>query len=156
MPSSPRPRPAARPARGASRPAGADAGAKAGAAGGEVVAPRNSYTRIYAAVRRIPPGRVATYGEIATRVGLPGQARVVGYALSALAGSTSVPWHRVINAQGRVSARGDGAGSSVTQRLLLEREGVRFDAGGRTSLEQYGWPARRGAARRPRRAADGG
>ena len=85
--------------------------------------------RIYAVVRRIPRGSVATYGQVAERAGYPGHARQVGYALHALPPGTTVPWHRVINARGEVSARADGEG--LTQRLLLEREGVRFDARGR-------------------------
>ena len=85
--------------------------------------------RIYAVVRRIPRGSVATYGQVAERAGYPGHARQVGYALHALPPGTTVPWHRVINARGEVSARADG--EVLTQRLLLEREGVRFDARGR-------------------------
>ena len=101
-----------------------------------------SHQRIYAVVRRIPAGRVATYGEIATRAGLPGQARLVGYALSALPASSLVPWHRVINARGEISARAAEPAGSLTQRILLEREGVRFDARGRVSLVRYGWRPR--------------
>ena len=85
--------------------------------------------RIYAVVRAIPRGTVATYGQVAERAGYPGHARQVGYALHALPPGTTVPWHRVINARGEVSARADG--EVLTQRLLLEREGVRFDARGR-------------------------
>ena len=110
----------------------------------------SSYERIYAVVRRIPRGRVATYGQVAALAGLGGQARLVGYAMHALPTGTSVPWQRVINARGTVSARRDG--DSLSQRLLLEREGVSFDAGGRTSLERFGWKVR-GA--RPARASAG-
>jgi methylated-DNA-protein-cysteine methyltransferase-like protein len=102
----------------------------------------SSYPGIYRVVRRIPRGRVATYGQIATLAGLPGQARLVGYALSAVPAHSDVPWHRVINAAGQVSVRRELAGG-ITQRLLLEREGVRFDAGGRTDLERFGWQPRR-------------
>ena len=98
--------------------------------------------RVYAVVRRVPRGRVATYGQIAKLAGLGGAARQVGYALSALPAHTSVPWHRVINARGTVSMR-RLAGPELEQRLLLEREGVRFDAGGRVSLGAYGWKPRR-------------
>ena len=97
--------------------------------------------RIYAAVRRIPHGRVATYGQIAQVAGLPGYARQVGYALAALSPSTTVPWHRVINARGAISLPPLDGG--VSQRVLLEREGVRFDAGGRVSLARFGWRVRR-------------
>lgn len=102
----------------------------------------SSYARIYAVVRRIPRGRVATYGQIAALAGLPRQPRLVGYALHALPRGTPLPWHRVINAQGRISPRSGEAGSSLTQRLLLEAEGVTFDARGRVSLARFGWRAR--------------
>ena len=59
-----------------------------------------AYSRIYAAARRIPRGRVATYGQVARVAGLPGRARQVGYAMYALAAGSTVPWHRVVNAQG--------------------------------------------------------
>jgi methylated-DNA-protein-cysteine methyltransferase-like protein len=99
----------------------------------------SSYDKIYAAVRKIPRGRVATYGSIARLAGLPRQARLVGYALHALPPGSSLPWHRVINAQGKLSlARVNGA-AGITQRLLLEREGVRVDAANRVSLARYGW-----------------
>jgi methylated-DNA-protein-cysteine methyltransferase-like protein len=99
---------------------------------------RSSHELIYAAVRRIPMGHVATYGQIARLAGLPHQPRLVGYALHALPSSTAVPWHRVVNARGMVSVRSDGT-ASLSQRLLLEREGIVFDARGRLSLERFGW-----------------
>ncbi|HKQ18877.1 MAG TPA: methylated-DNA--[protein]-cysteine S-methyltransferase [Candidatus Eisenbacteria bacterium] len=104
------------------------------------------YERIWKHVRRIPRGRVATYGQIARLAGIPRGARQVGYALHALPDATSVPWHRVINARGSISVRLGGA--SVTQLLRLEREGVRFDAGGRTYLARYQWRPRRRARSR--------
>ena len=85
---------------------------------------------------------MATYGQLAVLAGVAGQARLVGYALAALPTATAVPWQRVVNAQGRVSARAAGAGASVTQRILLEREGVRFDAAGRIDLETFRWVPR--------------
>jgi methylated-DNA-protein-cysteine methyltransferase related protein len=94
-------------------------------------------------VRRIPRGRVATYGQIAALAGLPGHARQVGYALAALPAGSTVPWHRVVNAQGRISLRRDGPGAGVAQRQRLEREGVPFDGAGRVSLARFGWRARR-------------
>ncbi len=105
----------------------------------------SSYQKIYRAVKRIPEGRVATYGQIAKLAGLPGHARQVGYALHALASYTSVPWHRVINAQGKVSLRSI-AGRDNHQRLLLEAEGIEFDVGGRVRLGRYGWRPRSGGA----------
>jgi len=102
----------------------------------------SSYPRIYAVVRRIPRGRVATYGQIAVLAGVPGQARLVGYALNAVPDSSTVPWHRVINAQGRISTRRSEPGGGITQRMLLEREGVRFNAAGRTDLDRFRWTPR--------------
>ncbi len=99
------------------------------------------YGRIYTVVRRIPRGRVATYGQIAGLAGLPGHARQVGYALHALPSHTRVPWHRVINARGEVSPRANG--ERLTQQMLLEEEGVEFDARGRLRLERFQWKPRR-------------
>jgi methylated-DNA-protein-cysteine methyltransferase-like protein len=99
-----------------------------------------TYQRIYAVVRRVPRGRVATYGQVAHQAGLGSHARKVGYALAALPAGTSVPWHRVINAQGTVSRRRDG--DTISQRIRLEREGVRFDARDRTSFRSFGWQPR--------------
>lgn len=93
--------------------------------------------RIYAVVTKIPRGRVATYGWIAERAGLPRRARLVGQALSELPARRRVPWHRVINAQGRISfpARSTQA---VEQRRRLEAEGVYF-VRGRVNLDRFGW-----------------
>lgn len=105
----------------------------------------SSYERIWSAVRRIPRGRVATYGQIARIAGLPRQPRMVGYALHSLPDelAKAVPWQRVINAQGRISLR-RFEGSEAVQRKLLEREGVKFDAYARVDFERFGWkPAKR-------------
>lgn len=96
------------------------------------------WERVYAVVRRVPRGRVATYGQVARLAGLGENARLVGYALHALPAHTLVPWQRVINARGRISL-GPSGGGNVTQRLLLEREGVRFDGRGRVDLKRFGW-----------------
>jgi methylated-DNA-protein-cysteine methyltransferase-like protein len=98
-------------------------------------------SRIYAVVRRIPRGRVATYGQVAALAGLAGHARQVGYALHALPDGSTAPWHRVINARGEISLR-SVPGAGLTQRMLLEREGVRFDARGRIAQERYWWVPR--------------
>lgn len=97
-----------------------------------------TYERIYAVVREIPPGKVATYGQIASIVGKC-TARMVGYAMATLSQKSNVPWQRVINAQGKISLRGDGDGSE-RQRLLLEAEGVVFKANGAINLRVYRWP----------------
>ena len=96
------------------------------------------YTRIYAVVRRIPRGRVATYGQVAELAGLPGGARQVGYALHALGPGSVVPWQRVINARGGVSPR-SLPGWEQVQRGFLEDEGVAFGPNGRVDLERHGW-----------------
>ncbi len=104
--------------------------------------PSQTYARIYAVVRRIPRGRVTTYGQIATVAGLRGHARQVGYALHALPAGTKVPWHRVINARGEISPRSQ-FGEELRQRQLLEAEGVRLDGRGRIPLQRYRWRTRR-------------
>ncbi|MDH3687731.1 MAG: MGMT family protein [Myxococcales bacterium] len=102
-----------------------------------------AYRSIYAAVRRVPKGRVATYGQIATAAGLPGRARQVGYALHALPTGSDVPWQRILNARGEVSDRSVPGVESI-QRAILEAEGVVFDARGRVDLTRFRWsPARR-------------
>ncbi|MCZ6873290.1 MAG: MGMT family protein [bacterium] len=93
------------------------------------------YQRIYDVVRQVPPGRVATYGQIATVVGSPLTAREVGEAMAALRDrqpTPPVPWQRVINAQGKIS-------TGPRQQHLLEHEGVVFNAGGHTDLQRFGW-----------------
>lgn len=94
------------------------------------------YDRIYALVRRIPPGWVTTYGCLARQVGCT--ARTVGFAMAALPIGHDVPWQRVINSQGKVSPRHNGEGDLI-QRLLLEAEGIQFDARGRVDLGRYDW-----------------
>src|SRR5438552_11158576 len=95
-----------------------------------------TYQRIYAVVRRIPRGRVATYLQIAELAGLEGHARQVGYALHNLPSRSGVPWHRVVNARGEISAR-SGSDWGELQRLLLEAEKVRFDSAGRVELKKF-------------------
>ena len=99
---------------------------------------RGHRSRIYALIRRIPRGKVATYGQIAELAGLEGHARQVGYALHDIPASIRVPWHRVINAKGEISPR-SGDDSHELQRHLLESEGIRFDAKGRIDLKKYRW-----------------
>lgn len=97
-----------------------------------------TYERIYAVVRRIPAGKIATYGQIARLAGLAGHARQVGYALHALTNGADVPWHRVINAKGGISQRADPDDGKYQQELL-EEEGVEFDRNSRVSLPRYQW-----------------
>jgi methylated-DNA-protein-cysteine methyltransferase-like protein len=96
------------------------------------------YDRIYAVIKRIPRGRVATYGQVATLAGLDGHARQVGYALHSLPDRSDVPWHRVINARGEVSPR-TSSDSHELQRMLLEEEGIVFSLEGRVALKTYRW-----------------
>jgi methylated-DNA-protein-cysteine methyltransferase-like protein len=99
-----------------------------------------TYERFYAMARRIPVGRVTTYGTLAHGAGLPGHARQAGYAMAALGEDHDVPWHRVVNARGEVSRRAGGSTFETIQRKLLEAEGVLFDERGRIDLDRYGWP----------------
>ena len=102
--------------------------------------PDSLYRRIYAAVRRIPEGRVSTYGRIAKLAKAPGP-RVVGYAMASLAEGSNVPWQRVVNHKGEISCRKGGIGSGERrQRQALESEGIYFNLKGRVDLKRYGWP----------------
>ena len=105
------------------------------------VPPSRSWDSIYAVVRRIPRGRIATYGQVAELAGRPGQARQVGYALSALPPGSRVPWQRVVNAQGRCSPRAE-PDFELSQRMLLEVEGVAFGPGDRIEFEHHRWHPR--------------
>ena len=98
-----------------------------------------SYDDIYRIVASIPHGRVATYGQVARLAGIPHRPRSVGYALSALDSASAIPWHRVVNAAGKISERSGNMGAEDTQRIRLEREGVRFDAQGRLNLAEVQW-----------------
>ena len=96
------------------------------------------YLQFYAIVRQIPKGQVATYGQVATLAGFPGQARQVGYALNRLTDDYDIPWQRVINAKGQISMRADPVFEEI-QRQILESEGVRFGMNGRIDLSKYQW-----------------
>ena len=100
------------------------------------------HERIYAIVRRIPRGKVASYGQIAALAGLGGHARLVGYALHALPEGSGLPWHRVVSAEGRISLMRSPSGAGLTQRMRLEREGVRFDGRDRVVLDRHHWRPR--------------
>ena len=92
---------------------------------------------VYRVVRRIPAGHVSTYGDVGAALGSPRVARQVGWALAALKDDT-VPWHRVINAKGTISFRGDTP-RGLMQQQRLEAEGIEFDARGRVDLKALRW-----------------
>jgi methylated-DNA-protein-cysteine methyltransferase-like protein len=105
-------------------------------------------TAVYALVRRIPAGQVATYGQVAALAGRARAARAVGGAMRRC--PDDVPWHRVVNAQGRISRRRQGSGM-LTQRIRLEQEGVRLRRG-RVWLGRHQWEPTRRDLPRGRRA----
>lgn len=94
--------------------------------------------RIWQVVAAIPVGKVCTYGGVAARAGMPGAARRVGAALRGLPGNTRIPWHRVVNAQGRIAFAIDSDAHN-RQRSRLEQEGIRFNLSGRIDLRNQGW-----------------
>ena len=96
-----------------------------------------AYERIYKVVRRVPRGRVATYGQIAELAKASGP-RQVGYALHSLPEGHDLPWHRIINARGEISLD-SGIGGGGLQRALLEAEKIVFDKKGRVDLKRYQW-----------------
>jgi len=101
------------------------------------------HTRVFTVVCDVPRGHVATYGDIGTVMGSPRLARQVGWALSALAPQNhpehaKVPWHRIINARGAISYRGDLV-RAEEQLHRLEDEGVLFDGEGRCNLQEHRW-----------------
>lgn len=95
------------------------------------------YAVIYEVVNDIPAGKVATYGQIAQLIGLPRHARHVGIALSRLAADTTIPWHRVVNAQGKMHTKQGRQQSFQQQRL--EKEGIVFTAANRIHLKKFQW-----------------
>ena len=94
--------------------------------------------RVYHLVALVPPGRVVTYGQIAHHLGAPRSAQMVGRALSRLPANRPVPWHRVINQSGRISARWPAARMDY-QAQLLRDEGIVWEADGRIDLGRYRW-----------------
>ncbi len=121
----------------------------------------SNYDKIYAVIARIPPGRVATYGQVAALAGIPRHARQVGYALHSLPDGADIPWQRVINSKGEVSTRAasgwmaEGAGlREGYQRHLLQEEGVVFDLQGRVDLRRFGWDPDTEQDPRPARPAE--
>jgi methylated-DNA-protein-cysteine methyltransferase related protein len=120
------------------------------------------YRAIYAVVRRIPRGRVVTYGQLAELAGIPGGARVAGAAMKTSKRGDRVPWQRVIGKAGRNRGRiaiHDPVGAAV-QRQLLGDEGVAVGDTGLIALDRYGWlpgatsgSGRAASPRRPPRSA---
>jgi methylated-DNA-protein-cysteine methyltransferase-like protein len=113
---------------------------------------------IYEVVKTIPAGVVATYGQVAAIVGCG--PRLVGYALASLPAGMDVPWQRVINSQGKISTRSDGA-ADPRQRQALIREGIVFSLKGTVDLKRFGWDGpdwdwlyERGLQPPPRRDSD--
>lgn len=108
-----------------------------GEASGERVLRPGFRQRVFEEVRQVPPGKVTTYGHIATRLGHPGVARHVGNALAACGDAElPVPWHRVVNAKGQISTKG------AEQRALLQQEGVTFTAAGAVEMTAHVWSPR--------------
>ena len=109
------------------------------------------YDLIYAIVRQVPRGKVATYGQVA-RIAGRCSAQMVGFALAALkdSGEQAVPWQRVINARGEISLPGE---AGEVQRALLRAEGVKFDARGRVDLARFGIMATKPAPRRAKKGS---
>ena len=94
---------------------------------------------IYAVIRRIPKGWVATYGQVAAMAGLPRRARLVGSVLQGGDTPKDVPWHRVVNAKGEVTYTLSRNGNDAYQQRLLQKEGIKFDQRNRFNLERYRW-----------------
>jgi len=112
-----------------------------------------AYARILAVVRRIPRGRVATYGQVAALAGYPTAPRLAGYALFSLPDGTPIPWHRVVAVNGKLSIGRLSPDGAITQRLRLEKEGVRFNGRGYVQIERFQWGAARDACGGRRRRA---
>jgi methylated-DNA-protein-cysteine methyltransferase related protein len=99
----------------------------------------SKYQKIYAVVRKIPTGKVLTYGQVAELAGLYGKARLVGYALFRVEIASDLPWQRVVNSKGEISYSLARCGGDYLQKTLLEQEGIEFQRGNRIDLKQYRW-----------------
>jgi len=96
------------------------------------------YKLIYDVIAQIPKGKVATYKQVANLAGLAGHARMVGYALNKAPGHLNLPWHRVINSQGKISYSISRGGHDDLQKQLLKDEGIIFSKNGVVDLDKYG------------------
>jgi len=110
-----------------------------------------SWDPVYRLIKKIPRGRVTTYGELARALRLPGGARAVGYAMAATPSGRGIPWHRVIGAGGRIRVPEPYASK---QRKMLETEGVPLD-GGVIDMKIYGWSPAKRKSTRPKRKKKG-
>ncbi len=99
----------------------------------------NAYDRIYAIVRQIPHGKVATYGQVAQMAGYERGARLAGYALFRVTAEMDVPWQRVINAKGEISTSPFRLGGDDLQRSLLAAEGIQFSQQNKVDLRKHQW-----------------
>jgi methylated-DNA-protein-cysteine methyltransferase-like protein len=95
---------------------------------------KRQFDAVYAMVRQIPEGHVVSYGQVAFFLGWPNGARTVGWALRALPTGSDIPWHRVVNAQGKISLP-----NPRRQRAQLEAEGIIFDQQDKIDLKRFGW-----------------
>ncbi len=102
----------------------------------------SAYQRIYDVVKKIPIGKVATYGQVAELAGFYGKARLVGYALFQVEPASDIPWQRVVNIKGEISHSIARCGGDYLQKDLLEREGIEFQLNSNCiDLKKYRWQA---------------
>jgi methylated-DNA-protein-cysteine methyltransferase-like protein len=99
----------------------------------------SKYQQIYDVVRKIPIGKVLTYGQVAELAGLYGKARLAGYALFRVELASDVPWQRVVNAKGEISYSEARCGGDYLQKTLLEQEGIEFKQDNCIDLKKYRW-----------------
>jgi methylated-DNA-protein-cysteine methyltransferase related protein len=97
------------------------------------------YQQIYDVVRKVPIGKVLTYGQVAELAGLYGKARLVGYALFRVELASDIPWQRVVNAKGEISYSEARSGGDYLQKTLLEQEGIEFKQNNSIDLKKYRW-----------------
>jgi methylated-DNA-protein-cysteine methyltransferase-like protein len=93
--------------------------------------------RIKEIIKKIPRGKVATYGQIATYAGNPRASRLVVWTLNSSSQREKLPWHRVINSRGRISLK-PGQGYEI-QKMLLQKEGIKFEKDDSIDLKKYLW-----------------
>jgi methylated-DNA-protein-cysteine methyltransferase related protein len=99
----------------------------------------SKYQIIYDVVRKIPVGKVLTYGQVAELAGLYGKARLAGYALFRVELESDIPWQRVVNARGEISYSEARCGGDYLQKTLLEQEGIEFKSNNCIDLKKYRW-----------------